>query len=71
MFTNFANAGMCKLQDDIYNSGRYGYTLENYTNGETINDKIYNYLKDEIGVEEEKLDNIISILKVDYIDSLN
>ena len=23
MFTNFANAGMCKLQDDIYNSGRY------------------------------------------------
>ncbi len=71
MFTNFANAGMCKLQDDIYNSGRYGYTLENYTNGDTINDKIYNYLKDEIGVEEEKLDNIISILKVDYIDSLN
>lgn len=71
LFTNFANAGMCKLQDDIYNSGRYGYTLENYENGETINDKIYNYLKDEIGVEEEKLDNIISILKVDYIDSLN
>ena len=71
MFTNFANAGMCKLQDDIYASTRYGYTLENYTNGETINDKIYNYLKDEIDVEEEKLDNIISILKVDYIDSLN
>ena len=71
MFTNFANAGLCKLQVDIYNSGRYGYTLENYENGETINDKIYNYLKDEIGVEEEKLDNIISILKVDYIDPLN
>ena len=71
MFTNFANAGMCKLQDDIYNSGRYGYTLENYANGETINEKIYNYLKDEIGVNQEKLDNIISILKVDNVDSLN
>ena len=71
MFTNFANAGMCKLQDDIYNSGRYGYTLENYANGETINEKIYNYLKDEIGVDQEKLDNIISILKVDNVDSLN
>ena len=71
MFTNFANAGMCKLQDDIYASNRYGYTLENYTNGDTINDKIYNYLKDEIGVDGQKLDNIISILKVDYIDPLN
>ena len=71
MFTNFANAGMCKLQDDIYNNGRYGYTLENYANGETINEKIYNYLKDEIGVDQEKLDNIISILKVDNVDSLN
>ena len=45
MFTNFANAGMCKLPDDIYASTRYGYTLEYYTNGETINDKIYNYLR--------------------------
>lgn len=71
MFTNFANAGMCKLDADIYATGRYGKTLMEYTNGETINDKIYNYLRDEIGVEEEKLDNIISILKVDYIDSLN
>lgn len=71
MFTNFANAGMCKLQDDIYANGRYGHTLENYANGDTINDKIYNYLKDEIGVEAEKLDNIISILKIDYIDPLN
>ncbi|MBO4856598.1 MAG: tyrosine-protein phosphatase [Bacilli bacterium] len=71
MFTNFANAGMCKLQDDIYASNRYGYTLENYENGSTINEKIYNYLKDVIGVEAEKLDNIISILKVDYIDPLN
>ena len=71
MFTNFANAGMCKLQDDIYASTRYGYTLENYANGSNINEKIYNYLKDEIGVDGEKLDNIISILKVDYIDPLN
>ena len=71
MFTNFANAGMCKLQDDIYNNGRYGYTLENYTNGSNINEKIYNYLKDEIGLEENKLQSVISILKENNTDSLN
>ena len=71
MFTNFANAGMCKLQDDILNNGRYGYTLANYANGENINEKVYNYLKDEIGVSAEDLNSVISILKENNTDSLN
>lgn len=70
MFTNFSNAGMCKLDDDILASTRYGYTLANYT-GETMQEKVFNYLKDEIGVEESKLNHIIEILKEDNTDSLN
>ena len=60
MFTNFSNAGMCKLQDDIIN--RYGATLNNYE-GETIANKVYNYLSNVVGISTSNLDAIINILK--------
>ena len=60
MFTNFANAGMCKLTDI---TDRYGKTLDDYENGNTLQEKIYNYLNQEIGVPTEYLDKVIEILK--------
>ena len=60
MFTNFANAGMCKLTDI---TSRYGQTIENYTNGESLQEKIYNYLNEEVGVSTANLDSVINILK--------
>lgn len=61
MFTNFSDAGMCKIIDI---TDRYGATIDNYQNGASLQEKIYNYLKDEIGVSAENLDRIIDILKV-------
>ena len=60
MFTNFADAGMCKLTDI---TDRYGQTLDEYPNGNNLQEKIYNYLIDEIGVAKEYLDEVIRILK--------
>ena len=60
MFTNFANAGMCKLTDI---TDRYGKTLDEYPNGDTLQQKVYNYLHEEIGVSTNYLDSIINILK--------
>ena len=60
MFTNFANAGMCKATDI---TDRYGKTLDEYPNGDTLQEKVYNYLNQEIGVSKENLDKIIEILK--------
>lgn len=60
MFTNFADAGMCKLTDI---TDRYGQTIDEYTNGETLQEKIYNYLNNKIGVSKDNLDKIINILK--------
>lgn len=60
MFTNFADAGMCKLTDI---TDRYGKTLDEYPNGDTLQEKIYNYLNQEIGVSKEYLDSVINILK--------
>ena len=60
MFTNFANAGMCKLTDI---TDRYGKTIDEYTSGNTIQEKVYNYLNQEIGVSTTDLDKIINILK--------
>ncbi len=58
MFTNFANAGMCKLEDI---TSRYGKTIDDYT-GETLQQKVYNYLNVEIGVSAENLNKIITLL---------
>ena len=62
MFTNFSNAGMCKPTEI---TGKYGKTLADYENGDTLQEKIYNYLSSEnIGVSTTDLDKIINILKV-------
>lgn len=60
MFTNFADAGMCKISDI---TDRYGQTIEEYANGGSLQEKIYNYLNEVIGVSRENLDNVINILK--------
>lgn len=60
MFTNFADAGLCKLTDV---TERYGKTINEYENGATLQEKVYNYLNEVIGVSKENLDNIITILK--------
>lgn len=60
MFTNYADAGMCKMSDL---TDRYGDTLSKYENGETINEKIYNYLNEVIGVSLTDLKKVIDLLK--------
>lgn len=59
MFTNFSDAGMCKLQVDVIN--RYGATIDSYT-GETTQEKTYKYLNEVVGVSSENLNNIKQIL---------
>lgn len=61
MFTNFSDAGMCKLTDI---TDRYGKTIEQYENGESLQEKIYNYLNEVIGVSKDNLDSVINILKL-------
>lgn len=60
MFTNFADAGLCKITDI---TDRYGKTIDEYESGETLQEKVYNYLNDVIGVSKENLDNVINNLK--------
>ncbi len=60
MFTNFANAGMCKLTDI---TDRYGKTIAEYTNGESLQEKVYNYLNEVVGVSTTDLNSVINILK--------
>ena len=59
MFTNFSDAGMCKLQVDVIN--RYDATIDSYT-GETTQEKTYKYLNEVIGVSSENLNKIKQIL---------
>ena len=70
LFSNFYNIGTSVKKDNVYYSvnpnvtTRYGNVIEQ-TEGETLKDKIYNYLSsDKIGLETQKLDSIINILKV-------
>ena len=60
MFTNFANAGMCKLTDI---TDRYGKTIDEYEHGSSLQEKVYNYLNEVVGVSTANLDSIINILK--------
>ena len=55
--TNFSQQSTYRDFNKI--SGRYVKTLDAY-HGENLNEKIYNYLKEEIGVSDEKLNAIIS-----------
>ena len=59
LFSNFAKiSGICKTEDI---DDRYGATLKAYE-GNTLQEKTYNYLNKVIGVETEKLDAIKDIL---------
>lgn len=59
LFSNFAKiSGICKTEDI---DDRYGATLKAYE-GETLQEKTYNYLNKVIGVSTEKLDAIKDIL---------
>ena len=60
MFTNFADAGMCKLEQDVIN--RYGKTLADHDRGENINEKTYYYLNEIVGISTDTLDSVINIL---------
>lgn len=60
MFTNYADAGMCKMSDI---TDRYGPTIDNYENGSSFQEKVYNYLHEVIDVSKENLDTIINLLK--------
>lgn len=62
MFTNFANAGLCKATD-ITAVNRYGATLAAYEYGDTFQEKVFNYLKTKVGIPEERLNSVINILK--------
>ena len=60
MFTNYADAGMCKMSDIL---DRYGPTIDEYENGTSFQEKVYNYLHEVIGVSTQNLDTIINLLK--------
>lgn len=62
MFTNFANAGMCKSTDL---STKYFKTLSDYEDGDTFQEKTYNYLHTVIGITEENLNSVIALLKAE------
>lgn len=62
MFTNFANAGYCKPVDITQ---RYVKTLKDYEKGETMQEKIYNYLNEVVEIPSTTLDKVIEILKVE------
>ena len=60
MFTNYADAGMCKIADI---TDRYGNTIDKYEKGDTLQEKVYYYLNEVIGVSLTDLKKIIDILK--------
>ena len=69
LFSNFYNIGSAVKKDNVYYSAnpsvntRYGNVID-HAEGETLKEKIYNYLSSEkIGVSTEILDTIIRILK--------
>jgi len=59
LITNFSKQGIRNIESI---SSRYVNTLDNYT-GNTLQEKIYNYLANEVGVPTEDLDFIINYLK--------
>ena len=69
LFSNFYNIGSSVKKDNVYYSAnpnvstRYGNVID-HAEGETLQEKIYNYLSsDKVGVSTTTLDNIINILK--------
>ena len=56
----FADAGYCKPNEI---NDRYGKTINQYDLGDSLQEKIYNYLNNEVGVPTDTLDKVINILK--------
>lgn len=58
--TNFSNLG--SMRDFSKIDSKYVKTLDEYI-GDNLQNKIYNYLKVEVGVPQSELDTVISIMK--------
>ncbi len=71
MFTNFADAGMCKLSDV---TDRYGRTIDEYVvpdnDNPNMQQRVYAYLKNVVGVASTDLDSVISILHENRADDI-
>ena len=61
LLTNFGNVGGSRSKSNIQNA--YVKTLKNRTE-KTYAEKVYNYLKNEVGVPAEQLDAVIRIMKI-------
>ena len=61
LLTNFGDVGGSR--DKSYIENKYVKTLKN-TTGDSYAQKVYNYLKDTVGVPKEQLDAVIRILKI-------
>ncbi|MBO4283885.1 MAG: tyrosine-protein phosphatase, partial [Clostridia bacterium] len=61
LLTNFGDVGGSR--DKSYIESKYVKTLNNRTE-KTYAEKVYNYLKDEVGVPTEQLDAVIRIMKI-------
>ena len=61
LLTNFGDVGGSRSKSNIQNA--YVKTLKNAT-GESYAQKVYNYLKDTVGVPKEDLDAVIRIMKI-------
>ena len=61
LLTNFGDVGGSRSKSNIQNG--YVKTLKNAT-GDSYAQKVYNYLKDTVGVPKEQLDAVIRIMKI-------
>ena len=60
LFSNFAKiSGICEMKDI---DDRYGKTINEYE-GTNLQEKTYNYLNNVVGIEKDKINSVISILK--------
>ena len=63
LFSNFASYMDYNMNVDGI-EGKFGKTLSNYTQGQTLQEKTYFFLINEINVSGDTLDRVIDILKV-------
>ena len=61
LFSNFGVVNGPRTKDNILNA--YVRTFENYRDGDTYAEKIYNYLHTVLGIPEEHLNGVIQIMK--------
>ena len=60
MFTNFSDAGMCKKTDIV---DKYEKTISDYE-GDTLEQKTFNYLTQVVGIEHETLERIAGFIRL-------